>query len=1483
MSATNVDTICPLSPLQHGMLHASRRERGSGLYVEQFSCALAGALDAEAFRAAWQAVANRHDVLKTLFLRLDTEKPVQVVRRSVTLPFVVEDWREGSADLAAGDEAARFAVLLADDRRAGFDPGVAPLMRVRLVRTGAERHRFLWTYHHAILDGWSMPVLLREVFDHLAEPARALAAPRTDYRHYLAWLARQDFERPLAAWRERLAGFLAPVGFAPSLVPAPVLAPARPDAAAGRRLATQRTELASAWVDAATARCRAARITLNTLCQAAWALLLGHYGDTDDIVHGVVVSGRSADVPGIERMAGLFIATLPVRTRLDPDASAADWLRALQSDVQEIERHAATPLARVLACAEVPRTQALFDTLYVFENYPGQSAFHELVARRGLRVEDVRAIEETGYGLALVALPSDGLKLQLTYDVAKFTEAGIAELLESYRRLLDRLLAIGDAALGTVFAGLAEAAPAAGVPAQEPASSTPEPPVAITPHAPHSAHAPLLAQDGRALDRAAFARAVDRAQARWTRMGVHAGEGVLLVGGGDAVLELAALVAAVRGGLHVVVAEPRASVAEAQAAAAEALGRAAPWRTVVVRAWDATPSPASSPADVEPCECFVAADAFEDGEGPSGIPDDPFHAPGATDAGTLTWIVRAPQGEPLGASHAWPDLVAEGRCAAGGARIARIALMAGGTTPRALHALLRAWFAGDALTLLPAAPTGRELVACLHALAAAPAPWDEVHLDGVATRALAAAARRLDAPGAAQPRVATARWSVDAAALTPRGAQALARLAPGAPLRRVLDDGLAGLPVADVAEDGTLAADHDPRRLTVVGAGGEAIATSALGRLALRGRAVPAAVWRRGRPDATRRLVTRDGPWLRTGFVAWMQGPAPAARLPAPDAVAGGDPATIVALERDLAALAGVREIAAMQALSEEREWVLRIAVVPVDPSAAEVLVERARGIAEAFELGTPCVEAVARLPRAADGRIDRRALRRGDVERLPGLAHTAPRDETEAALHAIWCALLKRERIGIDEDYFDLGGDSLLATVMLAQVEAATGRLLEIDALLRAPTLAGLARALRGDGGSGDDLAATLARDAAGPLDIDVTPTAAAAPAARHAPREIFLTGATGFLGVHLLAELLAATDARVHCLVRAGDEAAGHARLVGALQAHGLWQPAQAGRLVAVPGDLGPARFGLDEPAFDALARRVDMIFHNGAAVNFVLPYAKLKAVNVDATDEVLRLAARHAAKPVHYVSTVGVLDRAAGELPELLAVPLHARLMGGYEQSKWVAEQRVCAAAARGLPVTIHRPSRIVGHSRTGRVNVDDLFCRLIRGVVSQGVAPYGTGYDNALPVDLVARLVVEAALDPASAGRAIHVVNPRAHAFDALVDFIAARGHAIERRPYGEWLAVVATAAQEDAAHPLAPLLPVLRLLDPAKDASLARPLPLAHANLARLAPAAFAAIGTVESWLPPMFDHLEATGVLPAPPSGGCAPASRSPDRGHRAA
>jgi thioester reductase-like protein len=251
--------------------------------------------------------------------------------------------------------------------------------------------------------------------------------------------------------------------------------------------------------------------------------------------------------------------------------------------------------------------------------------------------------------------------------------------------------------------------------------------------------------------------------------------------------------------------------------------------------------------------------------------------------------------------------------------------------------------------------------------------------------------------------------------------------------------------------------------------------------------------------------------------------------------------------------------------------------------------------------------------------------------------------------------------------------------------------------------------------------------------------------------------------------------------------------------------------------------------------------------------------------ATEDVLRLACLHKTKPVHYISTVGVLDRTADALAESLVVDLHDKLVGGYEQSKWVAERLVGLASERGLPVATYRPSRIVGHSRTGRMNTDDLFSRLIKGIAVQGEAPRDLGFDNILPVDLASRLIVACSLNPMVHGHAVHVVNPQWNSLDAVVDAIEAQGHPVERMAYEPWLERLAAHAKRDPGHPLASLIPVLRKLNPAADPTVGRQLPIAHEHIARWAgPALAQGLRPVDEWLRTYFEHFHAVGYLPMP-------------------
>jgi thioester reductase-like protein len=392
------------------------------------------------------------------------------------------------------------------------------------------------------------------------------------------------------------------------------------------------------------------------------------------------------------------------------------------------------------------------------------------------------------------------------------------------------------------------------------------------------------------------------------------------------------------------------------------------------------------------------------------------------------------------------------------------------------------------------------------------------------------------------------------------------------------------------------------------------------------------------------------------------------------------------------------------------------------------------------------------------------------------------------------------------DDRVLDLGLDSLRLVQLMLAVEERLGRSLPFARLAANPTLHDLALRLTGDpDGTGQHV--DLWSEAT--LDAEIRPPAGSMPPVGGA-RKILLTGATGFLGAYLLRELLDRTEAQICCLVRADNEQAARFRLRQNLIDYGLWRDQDAPRIYLVLGDLGRPLLGLGEDRFAALASDVDVVYHNGAWLNFVHPYQGLKSVNVDGTREVLRLACQSRAKPVHYVSTAGVFygaaydGRSIGEA-EPLDHPDGLEL--GYLQSKWVAEQLVWEAAQRGLAVSVYRPGWIFGDSRSGRANDEDFFGRLVRGCIQLGKAPR-VGYRwHGAPVDDVARAIVTLAtgLGPSDrAGRAFHLSGPNAVPWERLVGWIVEAGYPVELVSYDRWLAKL----RESDENVLLPLLAFL---------------------------------------------------------------------------
>ncbi|WP_036720607.1 condensation domain-containing protein, partial [Paenibacillus sp. JCM 10914] len=423
----NIETIYPLTPLQQGMLFHSLYEAQSGDYVSQLLLTIEGHFDPVALQKAWNYLIARHSLFRTTFAWEGLVSPHQIVYNQVTITIEQLDWRDRSPE----STAAALKTYLQTDRETNFKLHESPLMRITLIRVDDVTYQMVWSHHHLLMDGWSLPIVVGELlalYRALKDKVEVVLEPALPFINYIEWIQRQDSKEAETYWRNELQGFRAPTS-----IPIGI--------GDGQGKDEQSFTLPDELTQSLTLFAKKNQMTLNTLVQGAWLLLLGYYSGERDVVSGTTVAGRPAHLPGVESMVGMFINTLPIRMVID-DTPVLAWIRKLQEKQMEISQYEHCSLVDIQGWSDVPRGSSLFETVYVFENYPidvegAEASTSECDGgEQDFRITGIQGIEQTNYPLSLQATPGDNLVLRMFYDRQTFKADEVERMLEYMVRLL---------------------------------------------------------------------------------------------------------------------------------------------------------------------------------------------------------------------------------------------------------------------------------------------------------------------------------------------------------------------------------------------------------------------------------------------------------------------------------------------------------------------------------------------------------------------------------------------------------------------------------------------------------------------------------------------------------------------------------------------------------------------------------------------------------------------------------------------------------------------------------------------------------------------------------------------------------------------------------------------------------------------------------------------------------------------------------------
>lgn len=1366
----NIEDIYPLSPMQFGILFHHLYSKESKNYFVQTIFKLAGEIDRDILQQACQHVCDNNPILRTGFVFTGLNEPLQYVAQSLQIELPFKDWLSYDEE----EKQVQFADFLVSDQEKDFDLGCPPLFRPTLIQTGEKTYYFCWSQHHILLDGLSSSLILNELFqvyNLIKEGEKGkLSVPRPLYRNYIEWQRTKQNNNNEAQefWQAYLEPLkeITELGFKDLIVDEEV-----------SEYDCNSVELPPELKEAIVKFGQNNNFTINTIILGAIALALKNYVLNQELVIGITVSGRDPELADVENMVGLLINTLPLRIHEPNSISISDFLKKLQNTIQEINNYSYLPLAHVQGLATTDRN--LFNTIFVYEKHPINKSFDKMDL--GFKIEEFIGIENTEYPLTITALEGQNIELILNYQTKLFNKNLTGKMLKSFLHAIEQIIKDQDTIIGNIDT----------LPPEEKNQLLTE-----WNHSPRMSpnqttlkelferqviekpHNIALICEGETLT---YQELNSRAnQLAWCLMSKNVTKETLVILLCDRSLDMIVGIIAIlkAGGAYI------------------PIDSSYPMETVQHILEDSkAPVILTHQHYINKLSHLNANIIYFNM--PEVVNCSYDNLPTISDKSSLAYIIytSGSTGKPKGVmienysvctrlsdyQAIYPltseDIVLCQTSFSFDVSLAEIfwPLSIGGTVVLSAKQFTEHLIELEDLIHKYRVTFAQFVPSVLKIFV--------MHVDNnksYALKCICSGGEVLDYKvveecnkklpytkvyNAYGPTEATIDATIYDCSLHD---EAVAYVPIGKPLGHtyayILNELMHPVPIGIPGE---------------LYLGGACVARGYLNNQELTENTFVTNPFVSSYPSFESDRLYKTGDlcrWLENGNLEYVGRRDHQVKI-------RGYRVELEEIEDVLLKNFDIKDavVVVKQNNTEDKQLIAYVVFRNGSLSFADIR-HHLHTLLPSHMIPNAFIN-LESMPLTSNGKIDRKKIASiNNAERKTN--HLQPKTKTEIKLSNIWKEILDIKDVGIIDNFFFLGGNSILATQLILKLRKEFKFEISFGAFFNEPTIENLAKILLNQD---IDLSYENVR---GQILNDIK--AAQFISCNNArgefhQRNFLLTGSTGFIGVHLLNELLNETKGNIYCLLRDGDRDSSKDSFRKSLEYYNLYSLLNEKRIILIFGDLAKPNIGLDVGTYQLIANEVTDILHSGALVHHIYDYAKLRTVNVQSTIEILKLAAVEQPKHIHFVSTLSAsFDKNDdGQITEDFVQQFPLGNEGGYTLTKWASEKILAESIQRGFKVTIYRLPQIMGHSETGVSPNDKIHIMLLmKNWIELGMAPKEMGNFEFLPVDFTAKCIIKI-LVSSIRNRIFNFGHPNSIPYDIIIQWLNEYGYNVNLVDPKEW--------------------------------------------------------------------------------------------------